>query len=103
MGKDERNEEAQKSTKSTDYEYQVMDGVEVFRQVYDVIGLGYIYTITKFPIVGPLVDKLYDVWALYRFKITGRPELGELLKERQEKLNKELKNLPEECETECKV
>merc|ERR1712070_1018683 len=73
-----------------DYRYEVMDGVEVFRQVYELIGLGYLYAVTKFPVVGPAVDKLYDIWALYRFKLTGRPELEELLRERQEKVDAQL-------------
>ncbi len=38
---------------------KVVEGVEVFRRVYDVIGLGWVYAATKLPVVGTVVDKAY--------------------------------------------
>ena len=43
-------------------------GVEVFRRVYDVIGLGWVYAATKLPGVGWLADTAYDMWAINRLK-----------------------------------
>lgn len=64
----------------------VIQGVEVFRQVYDALGLGWMYAPTKWPIIGPLVNRLYDLWADKRLAITGRPSLDKVIAERQEKI-----------------
>ncbi|MEM9218303.1 MAG: DUF393 domain-containing protein [Cyanobacteria bacterium P01_F01_bin.150] len=61
----------------------VIRNVEVFRQIYSVLGIGWLYAPTKWPIVGPLVDKLYDFWADRRLAWTGRPPLETLVAERQ--------------------
>lgn len=37
--------------------------VEVFRRVYEVLGLGWVYAITKIPVIGWLADALYGIWA----------------------------------------
>jgi DCC1-like thiol-disulfide oxidoreductase len=65
---------------------QVLKGVAVFRRVYQEIGLGWIYAATAWPIVGTLVDRIYDVWARLRLRITGRPDLAQLVTERAAKL-----------------
>jgi DCC1-like thiol-disulfide oxidoreductase len=65
---------------------QVLKGVAVFRRVYQEIGLGWIYAATAWPIVGPLVDRIYDVWARLRLRITGRHDLAQLVTERAAKL-----------------
>ena len=60
----------------------VIKNVEVFRQVYQVLGAGWIYAPTGWPIIGPLVDWVYGVWAQWRLAITGRPSLDILLAKR---------------------
>ena len=65
----------------------IIQGVEVFRQVYDALGIGWIYAATKWPVVGPLVDKLYELWADRRLAATGRPSLQEIVRERQKALD----------------
>ena len=60
--------------------------LEVFRRVYDILGLGWIYAITRLPIIGSLADKLYGFWADWRLKLTGRPDLSTILSERQVRL-----------------
>jgi predicted DCC family thiol-disulfide oxidoreductase YuxK len=73
----------------------VITGVEVFRQTYEAIGLGWVFHLTSIPLIGKLADNVYDVWAENRLKITGRGELAELLRERAENL----KNAkPAECD-----
>ncbi|MGA1621572.1 MAG: thiol-disulfide oxidoreductase DCC family protein, partial [Synechocystis sp.] len=61
----------------------VIKNVEVFRQVYQVLGIGWIYAATGWPIIGPLVDKLYDFWADRRLSWTGRPDLATILAARE--------------------
>lgn len=64
----------------------VMVGVPVFRKVYEVLGMGWVYAITKLPIVGPVADFIYDRWADWRLKLTGRADLAMILAERQQQI-----------------
>ncbi|MFH7242496.1 MAG: thiol-disulfide oxidoreductase DCC family protein [Spirulina sp.] len=64
----------------------VIKNVEVFRQVYQVLGAGWIYAPTGWPILGPVVDWVYGLWARWRLAITGRPSLETLLAEREARL-----------------
>lgn len=72
-----------------------MVGVPVFRQVYEVLGMGWVYAITKVPIIGPTADFVYNVWADWRLKLTGRADLATLLVERQQQI--------ETCTDRCRV
>jgi predicted DCC family thiol-disulfide oxidoreductase YuxK len=65
----------------------IIKNVEVFRQVYEQLGLGWVYAITKIKIIGAIADWLYKIWADWRLKITGRPEIEKIMAERQQKLN----------------
>eukprot|EP00899_Mesostigma_viride_P018906 jgi/Mesvir1/27016/Mv20723-RA.1 len=65
----------------------VVKNVEVFRRLYNAVGLGWVYAITENETVGKLADAVYAVWAKYRLQITGRPPLEtvmELRRKRQE-------------------
>lgn len=64
----------------------VIKNVEVFRQVYEVLGMGWIYAVTKWPVIGPLVDWMYELWADWRLALTGRPNLATIAAERQQRL-----------------
>lgn len=64
----------------------VIQNVEVFRQVYDTLGIGWIYAPTRWPILGALVDWAYGVWASWRLAVTGRPSLKTILAEREARL-----------------
>ncbi|MEM8505913.1 MAG: DCC1-like thiol-disulfide oxidoreductase family protein [Cyanobacteria bacterium P01_D01_bin.1] len=64
----------------------VVKNVAVFREVYDALGIGWLYAPTKWPVIGPLVDKIYDLWADWRLKMTGRPSLEQVIAERQAKI-----------------
>lgn len=76
----------------------VVTGVEVFRQTYKAIGLGWIFDITKLPLIGKAADALYDLWAENRLRITGRGDLADILRERAEKLRDAD---PAECDTDA--
>ncbi len=58
---------------------EIITNVEVFRRVYEELGMGWVYAVTKLPILGTIVDYLYGIWAKWRFKLTGRPELSEIV------------------------
>ena len=68
---------------------RVIQNVEVFRQVYQVLGMGWLYAPTRLPIIQSLVDKVYDFWANRRLAVTGRPDLATLVQERQERCTAE--------------
>jgi predicted DCC family thiol-disulfide oxidoreductase YuxK len=61
----------------------VIRDVEVFRRVYEVLGMGWVYAITKLPLVGQFADWLYGLWANRRLSLTGRPNLETILADRQ--------------------
>ncbi|MEM6835921.1 MAG: DUF393 domain-containing protein [Cyanobacteria bacterium P01_C01_bin.120] len=64
----------------------VIKNVEVFRRIYSILGIGWLYAPTRWPILGPIVDKLYDIWADWRLQVTGRPNLKTLVAEREARL-----------------
>jgi predicted DCC family thiol-disulfide oxidoreductase YuxK len=66
---------------------EIVQNVEVFRQIYDILGIGWIYAVTKLPMIGWLADILYGVWADYRLLLTGRANLQTIVAQRQQLLN----------------
>ena len=74
----------------------VIKNVEVFRRVYETLGMGWVYAITKLPIIGAIANFIYGIWADWRLALTGRPNLETIIRERQQRL---------ECNTEgrCQV
>ncbi len=63
----------------------LLKNVEVFRRVYEVVGLGWVYAITKLPLIGALANWLYGLWADRRLALTGRPDLATLVAQRQQR------------------
>lgn len=61
----------------------VVKNVAVFREVYEILGIGWLYAPTCWPIIGPLVDRIYDFWADRRLSWTGRSSLAEILAQRK--------------------
>lgn len=64
----------------------VIKNVEVFRRIYAILGLGWVYAPTRWPMIGPVVDWLYGIWADWRLALTGRPSLSTLVAQRQQRL-----------------
>ncbi len=64
----------------------VLQNLEVFRRVYDVLGMGWIYAITRLPVVDRAANALYEFWADRRLAWTGRPPLASIAAERQQRL-----------------
>ncbi|KAI3430004.1 uncharacterized protein J3R85_008515, partial [Psidium guajava] len=63
----------------------VVTDVEAFRRLYEQVGLGWVYAITKYEPIATVADAVYGVWAKYRLQITGRPLLEEVLEARKNK------------------
>ncbi len=49
----------------------IIRDVEVFRHLYEAVGLGWVYAITRYAPVLDAANALYGVWAKYRTQITG--------------------------------
>ena len=60
----------------------VVKGVEVFRRLYEEVGLGFVYAATKNSTVERWANRLYGVWAQYRMQITGRGDMAAVLARR---------------------
>lgn len=52
--------------------------VAVFREAYRLVGLGWLYAPTSWPFIGPLINRVYGLWAGQRLRLTGRPDLDSL-------------------------
>lgn len=63
---------------------EVIKDVRVFREAYRLIGLGWVYEPTTWPILGELVDKVYRLWARWRLPFTGRSSLDQLCRSREQ-------------------
>ncbi|MFY8148890.1 MAG: thiol-disulfide oxidoreductase DCC family protein [Prochlorococcaceae cyanobacterium] len=57
---------------------EVVRDVEVFRRAYALVGLGWLYAPTRWPLLRALTDRAYRLWAGFRLQLTGRPSLDEL-------------------------
>ena len=62
----------------------VVKNIEAFRKVYEVLGMGWIYALTKIPVIGWIANKVYEIWANLRLKITGREDLSVILSKREQ-------------------
>ena len=71
----------------------VIKNVEVFQRVYEELDIGWMYAITKLPIVGAIADWIYGIWADWRLKLTGRPDIETIITEKQQKAKAD----PERC------
>ena len=63
---------------------EVLRDVAVFREAYRLIGLGWLYAPTRWPMIGAVVDWVYRIWADRRLQITGRADLETLCRGRCE-------------------
>jgi predicted DCC family thiol-disulfide oxidoreductase YuxK len=64
----------------------IVQNVEVFRRVYEVLGIGWVYAITRIPAIESIANLLYGIWADLRLRLTGRPNLDEIVTSRQQRL-----------------
>ncbi|MDF5719272.1 MAG: DCC1-like thiol-disulfide oxidoreductase family protein [Rhizonema sp. PD37] len=64
----------------------LIKNVAVLRRVYETLGMGWVYAVTKWPIIGPIVDRLYEIWANLRLALTGRPNLATIIADRNKRI-----------------
>lgn len=64
----------------------VLKNVEVFRRIYETLGMGWVYAVTRLPVIGSIADWLYGIWADWRLALTGRPDLATIVADRQKRL-----------------
>lgn len=67
---------------------EILRNVAVFHYVYTVLGLGWVYVATQWPIIGPIIDRIYEFWADRRLALTGRPQLQAVIQEREQRLQR---------------
>ena len=70
----------------------IKKGIHAFKPMYDQVGLGWIWSFTKVPIVSNVASLAYDQWAKYRMWITGRPPIEQVIKEREQRLANKTSN-----------
>lgn len=63
----------------------VIRDVEVFRRVYEVLGMGWVYALTKLPVFGAIANAIYNIWARLRLFLTGRPNLDIIVADRAQR------------------
>ncbi len=56
----------------------IIKGLDVLAYSYELIGLGWVYYPLKIVFLAPFLKLLYQYWAKYRLKITGRSNLEKL-------------------------
>ena len=56
----------------------IIKGLDVLAYSYKLIGLGWVYYPLKIEFLAPLLRLLYQYWAKYRLKITGRSNIEKL-------------------------
>lgn len=62
---------------------EVLVNIEVFRYIYENLGIGWVYAITKIKPFENLLNGFYGVWAKWRLPLTGRPPLEVITAERK--------------------
>ncbi len=62
---------------------EILKGIEVFREAYSLVGLGWMYAPTKIAFVEPCANLIYQAWAHFRFALTLRPSLDKLCKQKE--------------------
>ena len=56
----------------------IIKGLDVLAYSYELIGFGWVYYPLKIEILAPILRLLYQYWAKYRLKITGRSNIEKL-------------------------
>lgn len=80
---------------------QVVQGVPVFRLAYEQVGLGWLFTITQWPIMKSLFDFGYSVFAKYRTIVTRGTRLDNLVQAYEEKKTLDATQQADDCSS-CK-
>ena len=63
----------------------IIQGLDVLAYSYKLIGLAWVYYPLKIVFLAPFLRLIYQYWAKYRLKITGRSNIEKLCKSKCEK------------------
>lgn len=63
---------------------EVLDGMQVFAACYEQVGWGAFFAFTRLPVIGPLVELGYSIFAKVRTQVTRGASLEELVVRRGE-------------------
>ena len=51
---------------------ELITGMDVFRRAYSAVGLGWLLAPTAWPVLRPIADAAYRLFARHRLRLTGR-------------------------------
>ena len=54
----------------------ILEGFEVFRRVYEAVGLGFLSKLSRLPGLSALTEAAYTLFAENRLRLTGRCDHG---------------------------
>lgn len=80
---------------------KVIQGVPVFRIAYEQVGLGWLFTITQWPLMKTIFDFGYRIFAKYRTLFTRGARLESLIEAYEQKKRLQEKQANDDCES-CK-
>lgn len=69
---------------------EIIYGVQVFYELYNVIGYGWLYSFIKLPFIKTICEYVYSYWAKYRTDLTRGKSLDKLIQQRNELLKSKL-------------
>lgn len=49
----------------------LINGIDVFVEIYQALGMGWVYSWTRLPVVRPIIDFAYKIFAIIRPKLSG--------------------------------
>ena len=76
---------------------EITSGIMVFPMIYETLSLGWLWSFTKMPVIGPVAADVYMFWAKYRTNVTRGRSLDSLVTDYAE--FQRLK----ECNEDCKI
>ena len=78
---------------------EVYTGVPVFRRAYQAVGLGWLFTVTTWPGISWIADRLYDLFAKYRTRLTRGATVERLVEAYQAKRSLKQEQQSASCDT----
>jgi predicted DCC family thiol-disulfide oxidoreductase YuxK len=51
---------------------EVLEGMDVFRHLYEIVGFPHLVRLTRLPVITPVLDGVYRLFAKHRLRLTGR-------------------------------
>lgn len=68
---------------------EVLHGVPVFREAYEIVDREWVWEVTKYPIIGSLVSQGYDIFARIRTQLTRGSSVEDLIEIHQQRSEQE--------------